>query len=57
MAESWIGPGVGEADGDNRAGQDATYGRRVVRKLDDVSTERYATVGWCKGMAHCSITT
>jgi hypothetical protein len=28
-----------------------------VRKLDDVSAERYATVGWRKGMAHCLFTT
>ena len=53
MAESWIGPGVGEADGDNRAGQDGTSGRSVGKKLDDVSTELYANVGWRNGMAHC----
>ena len=28
-----------------------------MRKLDDVSTERYATVGWRKGMTHCLVTT
>ena len=28
-----------------------------MRKLDDVSAERYATVGWRKGMAHCLVAT
>ena len=27
-----------------------------MRQLDDVSAERYATVGWRKGMAHCLVT-
>ena len=55
--ENGLGRKVGEADGGNRAGQDATYGRRVMRKLDAVSAELYATVGWRTGMPHCSVTT